>query len=1306
MAQPTAILEYWHNDTNWFGAATHDGFSAVLRFKIEKRLNRPAVAKVILANTSKDLNSSTAATATGNLSSVFTDYMPVRLKDDATNSYLIIGRVYNAKYRHDFFLGNIVELTIKDGLQELAEYSVSNAPLSLRRVPISGSTESRSELIEYIVGTATSNIITTVSDKFEDSVTDFKTNEKDTNTQSAAGAGLYDVSRSGPTLLSSIGRLAEHDPHKATDGEHFGFDFYVDSGVTSIQAKDTEGVPAAELNYFERMTRPGSTGTTSADPPKYGLTFEYPADDWTGETNFKKIIKSDANFDTDTEQLYTSAIVHFTDTHPYYDEDATNDPYLGSKGELAEIAEFELLNGTITGDFPWERKSLRYRSIELEGVNNPGFLYAAGSSTPFATFHYQSGTGANQYLVVSNITSATEIARGFNKIGHIFGEEGEDSNHGGTTVVAYPSGTGTKRIFTVDAGLLSNSSTNSPYIDITLESARPKTELGVSRPLELFKHRGDSNETIIREVATELDRKTRKSITEATITVENYPMVRLEALGINITRSGQTVNFIYDTANSAKAFTSADGSVTTNDLRVFGIKKGMVVAELDDFGEITRYAYIASVSYSASGNTTGTLTYGTASDGTDTSDGTALNATKNMAIFIPTEPGHSVRIKNKTWNVDTNFIITEITYELNIQGAILAVLKGYGTGVNSSGIPSNIVTVMPNRNDIHFNRPPGQLQWEIPNGFIEAVDHDTIRVQHIDGSSAQVTVAVSDGKRYVMDTGNYNIPYPSHTVSGTAKSIPHTMFLRTKGSVASPLSTDLKDLQMLPNEHSTSSVKTYAELGQFDYDIVFGTVRADLDSSGKATFDFRGSGANLCVPVIDVTAIANNRMTQSLLKKGAQPWSTNLHIEGTAYNAVKWHAKGSSDSTDANVSFGEDSGVGEAITASTLTGLSNNTTYYIYKRIGASANAALVSTTNFQDAYQDERILMATITVGTSASGSAPTILPFNGTIPTISAVSIAGNAITADSIQAGTITASEIDANTITANELASGSITTQITSDMTGVTMNAAGQIMSGKTEYGSGTGYILEYNGGTPKFDIGNTSQHMRWTGSAVDIKGSLTVAGSGVILDSGTAVDSQITFTDSNGGAFRVVYDNSQSNAMLYHTDAARGSNEPSISIGFDEIQMQGITYPNSDGGHLLGKSSKRWHTVYAVNGVSTTSDVNAKTNIAPITKGLDIITSLSPISYNIKDAESNEVSSRVGFGITSQELKEVLLANGYDANVGAYNEDIVYFDDNGNETKDSSGTPKTYWGITYTELIAPLIAAIKELKAEIDALKNG
>ena len=73
----------------------------------------------------------------------------------------------------------------------------------------------------------------------------------------------------------------------------------------------------------------------------------------------------------------------------------------------------------------------------------------------------------------------------------------------------------------------------------------------------------------------------------------------------------------------------------------------------------------------------------------------------------------------------------------------------------------------------------------------------------------------------------------------------------------------------------------------------------------------------------------------------------------------------------------------------------------------------------------------------------------------------------------------------------LKAGTITTKITEDMAGVTMNAAGQIMSGKTTYGSGTGYILEYNDGTPRFDIGSTSQYLRWTGAALDMKGKLTV-----------------------------------------------------------------------------------------------------------------------------------------------------------------------------------------------------------------------
>lgn len=46
--------------------------------------------------------------------------------------------------------------------------------------------------------------------------------------------------------------------------------------------------------------------------------------------------------------------------------------------------------------------------------------------------------------------------------------------------------------------------------------------------------------------------------------------------------------------------------------------------------------------------------------------------------------------------------------------------------------------------------------------------------------------------------------------------------------------------------------------------------------------------------------------------------------------------------------------------------------------------------------------------------------------------------------------------------------------------------GKIRSGKTSYGSGTGFIMEYNGGTPRFDIGDANQYLRWTGTGLDIK----------------------------------------------------------------------------------------------------------------------------------------------------------------------------------------------------------------------------
>lgn len=50
----------------------------------------------------------------------------------------------------------------------------------------------------------------------------------------------------------------------------------------------------------------------------------------------------------------------------------------------------------------------------------------------------------------------------------------------------------------------------------------------------------------------------------------------------------------------------------------------------------------------------------------------------------------------------------------------------------------------------------------------------------------------------------------------------------------------------------------------------------------------------------------------------------------------------------------------------------------------------------------------------------------------------------------------------------------------------ISTTGKVKSGKTTWGSGTGWLLEYNSGTPRFDIGTSDQYMRWDGSQLIIK----------------------------------------------------------------------------------------------------------------------------------------------------------------------------------------------------------------------------
>ena len=136
----------------------------------------------------------------------------------------------------------------------------------------------------------------------------------------------------------------------------------------------------------------------------------------------------------------------------------------------------------------------------------------------------------------------------------------------------------------------------------------------------------------------------------------------------------------------------------------------------------------------------------------------------------------------------------------------------------------------------------------------------------------------------------------------------------------------------------------------------------------------------------------------------------------------------------------------------------------------------------------------------TAAKIAANTITASQIAANTITAGQIAANTITASQIAADTITAAEIAAGAISASELATGAVTaskisvTDLASVNTstgsltvsgGLNVSTSGNIHSGQTAYDTGTGYWLEYNGGTPRLSIGKDRKSTRLNSSHTDI-----------------------------------------------------------------------------------------------------------------------------------------------------------------------------------------------------------------------------
>ena len=129
---------------------------------------------------------------------------------------------------------------------------------------------------------------------------------------------------------------------------------------------------------------------------------------------------------------------------------------------------------------------------------------------------------------------------------------------------------------------------------------------------------------------------------------------------------------------------------------------------------------------------------------------------------------------------------------------------------------------------------------------------------------------------------------------------------------------------------------------------------------------------------------------------------------------------------------------------------------------------------------------------------------------------------------------------------------------------------------------------------------------------------------------------------------------------------------------------------------VGKPGHRWDDIYATNGSINTSDKNEKNTIVDSDLGLSFVNKLKPVSYKFNG------KTRTHYGLIAQDIETTLSdisksSTDFAGLLKRQYKRCLY-------TRNFR-TPKTEYGLRYTEFIAPLIKAIQELSTEVETLKT-
>ena len=196
--------------------------------------------------------------------------------------------------------------------------------------------------------------------------------------------------------------------------------------------------------------------------------------------------------------------------------------------------------------------------------------------------------------------------------------------------------------------------------------------------------------------------------------------------------------------------------------------------------------------------------------------------------------------------------------------------------------------------------------------------------------------------------------------------------------------------------------------------------------------------------------------------------------------------------------------------------------------------------------------------------------------------------------------------------------------------------------------------------------------------------------------------QVNVTHSGNSGWGLLLTNSDSTSNGGYHESTSGNNNSCAIVNVNNdalylatnnqarwrVEHDGHFIPASNGAFDMGSTGKRVRRLYASNSTNT-SDRNLKNTITESDLGLDFICKLKPVSYKWNQKEGESLDTKTHYGLISQDVEEVIIETG------------KTLDDFGAIDK-PDGDPM---GLSYNEFISPLIKAIQEQKAEIDALKS-